>query len=156
GLITVHNLFDFTNLDQYDFKWELYKNGDKVKEGTFALNLAPHQQKDVKLSLPVMSAASGEEYFVNVFAFTKKASELVPSGHEVAREQFKAGGDYFAAAGKGGSDKLEVKKEGDKLSFKAGGISGEFDLRRGVLSRYALNNSSPVMQFPEPYFWRAP
>jgi len=156
GLITVHNLFDFTNLDQYDFKWELYKNGDKVKEGTFALNLAPHQQKDVKLSLPVMSAASGEEYFVNVFAFTKKASELVPSGHEVAREQFKAGGDYFAAAGKGGSDKLEVKKEGDKLSFKAGGISGEFDLRRGVLSRYALNNGSPVMQFPEPYFWRAP
>lgn len=34
GLITVRNVFDFTDLEQYNFKWELYKNGEKNYRAT--------------------------------------------------------------------------------------------------------------------------
>lgn len=155
GIITVQNSFDFTNLDQYRFVWELYRNGQKVMEGAFALQLAPHSQKDVVLPWVAFQKEPGE-YFVNVYAYTRKATDLVPVGHEVAREQFQTGGDYFATK-KPSEDKLQVTREENRLRFRSGAISGEFDLRQGRLSRYTFNNEGGVVgQFPEPYFWRAP
>src|SRR3954468_9069777 len=35
NIITIHNYYDFTNLNQYNFKWVLYRNGEAVKDGTF-------------------------------------------------------------------------------------------------------------------------
>ena len=65
----------------------------KVKDGTFAVRLAPKQQKDITLQVPAYKSTGGSEYFLNVYAYTSKksATELVPAGHEVAREQFKIG-----------------------------------------------------------------
>ncbi len=155
GLITVENLFDFTNLDKYNFKWQLYKNGELQKEDNFTVKLDPHQQKDVKLKIPAVNTKDGEEYFLNVFAVTKGVSELMESGHEIAREQLAIGkSNYFAKPAAGGS--LKINREGNKLMFEAGGISGEFDTERGHLSRYTQNGKSAMGKFPEPYFWRAP
>ena len=153
GLITIQNFFDFTDLDQYNFKWELYRNGKKTNEGTFAVNLAPHQQKDVQL--PAFKGNDEAEYYLNVYAFTKNATDLVPAEHEVAREQFKIGGDFFARS-KTVEGKLQVTKDANRLNFTSGNIKGEFDLRQGRLTRYTLNNQNILNQFPEPYFWRAP
>jgi beta-galactosidase len=153
GLITVQNRFDFTNLDQYDFKWQLCRNGKKTNEGTFVVNLAPHQQKNVQM--PSFNANDDAEYFLNVFAYSKNATELVPAGHEVAREQFKIGGDFFAR-NKTAEGKLQVTKDNNKISFAAGNIKGEFDVLQGRLTRYSINNQNVLNQFPEPYFWRAP
>ncbi len=156
GIITIQNLYNFTNLDQFNFKWELYRNGEQVNAGTFAVNVEPHKEKDVTLSLPEYKSPEGTECFLNVYAYTKNATDIVPSGHEVAREQFKKAGKYFykQPAVKG---KLLVAREGNKLTFIAGNVKGEFDLKDGRLRQYTLNNYSTVLnQFPEPYFWRAP
>ncbi|CAN5782710.1 glycoside hydrolase family 2 TIM barrel-domain containing protein [soil metagenome] len=153
--LTVQNIYDFTNLDQFNFKWEMYRNGEKIKEDTFIVNLAPHQQKDISLNIPMIKATEGSEFFVNVYAYTKNATELVPAGHEIAREQFKAGGDYFAHSNKA-ENKLEVTKTADRLSFVSGAVNGEFDLKQGRINRYTLHNENMIGQFPEPYFWRAP
>ncbi|MEO5681669.1 MAG: glycoside hydrolase family 2 TIM barrel-domain containing protein [Chitinophagaceae bacterium] len=156
GVITVQNLFNFTNLDQYQFTWEIYRNGEKVKDGKFALSLAPHQQKDITIPLPLFKSAEGSEYYVNIFAVTINATALVPAGHEIAREQFKQAGDYFARS-RVSDTKLQVNKENTRLSFTAGNVKGEFDLRQGRWLRYNSNNERGVLsQFPEPYFWRAP
>lgn len=155
GLITLQNQFAFTNLDQYQFKWELYQNGRKVNENTFEVNVAPRQQKDITLSLPTLNNTSGNEYFINLYAFTKTASELIPAGHEVAREQFKISGDYFNKNVITGN--LQTSREGDVLKFQSGNISGAFNVKRGTLVRYAIDNETVMIyQFPEPYFWRAP
>jgi beta-galactosidase len=157
GIISVENGFDFTNLEAYRFAWELYKNGQKQQKGTFDMNLAPHRQKDIALSLPAVTAAAGTEWHVNVTAYTKTATELLPAGAEIAREQFAYGpGAYFTAiTDKGG--KLEVKTEGDKLSFASGNINGEFDVKQGRLTRYGYGSNARLFyRLPEPYFWRAP
>lgn len=156
GMITLHNLFNFTNLDQYNFKWELYKNGEKTQENSFAVNLAPHQQKDIALALPAIPANTGDEYFVNVFAIIKQATECLPVGHEIAREQFRLGeGNYFARTTQA-IGRLEVTKDTSKLRFTSGAVWGEIDLRSGNISRYTLGEDRMIAQFPEPYFWRAP
>ncbi|MBC8052205.1 MAG: DUF4981 domain-containing protein [Sphingobacteriaceae bacterium] len=156
AVLSVQNLFDFSNLKDYNFKWELYRNGKKIKESPLAINLAPHQIKDIKLSLPTLQTEPGVEYYLNVMAYTKVPTELVDAGHEIAREQFKLAGDYFNNASKPGG-KLKLVNEKNQLSFSSGDISGEFDLRTGKLIRYS-SKSTPfvIRQFPEPYFWRAP
>lgn len=156
GKITVENLFDFTDLDQYNFKWELLSGGQKVKEGTFVVKLAPHQKKDVTLSLPRIKVAAGGEIFLNVYAYTRKATALVPASHEIAREQFKLGGDYFASTGSP-TGSLKVGRDGDIITFSSGNIRGSFNVSWGGFTKYATDDQSRIMRnFPEPYFWRAP
>ncbi|WP_207421315.1 glycoside hydrolase family 2 TIM barrel-domain containing protein [Desertivirga brevis] len=155
GLLTVYNYFDFTNLNQYNFKWELLRNGEKVKEGTFEVNLAPHQQKDVRLNVPMFKSPTGSEYYLNIFAFTKTATDLVPAGHEIAREQFKKAGDYFAGR-EVGTGRLNIEKSNNRLRFTAGDIKGEFDQTTGRFISLSSKNLPAIRQYPEPFFWRAP
>lgn len=128
----------------------------KITEQPFKVSLAPHGQKDVKISLPAVTSEPGIEYMLNVFAYTRTANDLVPAQHEIAREQFILNGaDYFKRHLRDGGQ-LELKQDGNRLSFQSGQVKGEFDLKEGRLKRYALGGSSPINGFPEPYFWRAP
>jgi beta-galactosidase len=155
GTVTVKNLFSFTNLDQYDFKWQLIRNGEKIKEENFQVTLAPHQQKDIALAIPMIKAVAGTEFYINIIATTKKATELVAAGYEIAAEQFKSGGDYFAARDVTAAT-LRVQKDAEKLSFQSGNISGEINLRQGWVRSYRTKAGTQLNRFPEPYFWRAP
>jgi beta-galactosidase len=51
---------------------------------------------------------------------------------------------------------LKVKQEGDKITFTAGEVRGEFDKKQGRLTDYRLRDQPVVESYPEPYFWRAP
>ncbi len=155
GLITIENIYDFTNLDQFTFRWQLLRNGELVKDGEFEANVAPHTEKDFSIPVPSFKSTEGSEYFLNVYAYTKNATELVPAQHEVAREQFKTAGDYFARAQATGTA-LKVTNDGNRLNFTAGNIKGVFDLKQGRLTNYMVNNTSSGIAAPEPYFWRAP
>ena len=152
----IKNKFNFTNLDAYDFKWELVADGTVTDQGNFDLALAPHQEKEVTIDLPKLGS---REYFLNVYAFTKKAGALVPAGHEIAREQFSVGNTSFFDAKENitatGGLKHTVKNE--MLSFRTEDVSGEINLKTGKIERYALKDDAQVItKFPEPYFWRAP
>ncbi|MDF7813061.1 glycoside hydrolase family 2 TIM barrel-domain containing protein [Hymenobacter sp. YC55] len=158
GRITVINGFSFINLDRYNFRWELLRNGTMVKQGKFDVKLAPQQQKEIKVALPAMPSQPGTEYVLNVFAETKAAGPLVPAGHEVAREQFvlTPAATLFTATKPAGTGSLQVKREGDKLTFTAGDVRGEFNTKQGRLVDYRLRDQQVVGNYPEPYFWRAP
>lgn len=155
GNLTVENLFDFTNLDQYHFKWVLTSNGKAIKEGTFDVSIDPHTKKEIKLNLPTFKSVAGTEYFLNVYAYRKKASAMLPAGFEVANEQFYYGGNFFDKVSQPNS-RLTVKTEDNKLSFTAGDVSGEFNTKTGRFTNYNKGNSRGLNRFPEPYFWRAP
>jgi beta-galactosidase len=157
GKIAVTNLFDFTDLDQYNFNWTLLKNGEVVHTGVFKAEAAPHQQKEITLDIPADKIKDSAEYFINISAIVSHAAETVmlPFGHEIAKEQFKLAGDYFTAA-KNTSGTLQVTKDENKLSFQSGTVSGEIDLKRGVVTNYRMKDGMQLNRFPEPYFWRAP
>ena len=155
GVISVRNLYDFTDLADYDFKWQLLKNGCPVDSGNFAVSLPPHSTKDVRLDIP-QPAEDGNEYFLNLYAYTRTATDLVPAQYEVAREQLKLGtGDFFAAKAVTTGDLVHQVKDG-VLSFQSGKVSGKINLKTGMLTDYALDGKGPLASYPEPAFWRAP
>src|SRR5690606_32423605 len=53
--------------------------------------------------------------------------------------------------------RLVVSKENNILKLTAGDVLTEFDTRSGRIIRFgAKDGSRPIIQFPEPHFWRAP
>lgn len=157
--LTVKNIFHYTNLNQYHFKFELVKDGIIVQEKVFNVDCAP--ESSVTIDLPVDVLTNTGEYFLNVYAYTKTATDLVPANHEVAREQFAIGkGNFFSEKVVETAKKsaLKIKKKGIELIFETKTIQGSFDLEKGVIKTYHFKNDSGTIinQFPTPYFWRAP
>jgi beta-galactosidase len=157
--LTIKNIFQYTNLNQYQFKFELFKNGQLVQEKTFNVDCEP--EENVTIDLPVEALNANAEYFLNVYAYTKTATDMVPVNHEVAREQFAIGqGNFFAEKTMEILKKkdLKFKTKASVLTFETNAVAGSFDLSKGVLKSYTSKNnpSEVVTAFPTPYFWRAP
>lgn len=156
GLITITNGFHYTNLKDYTFKYEVLKNGLIIKNGTFDVDLAPESQKQVQLEMSEMKIMDGVEYFLNVFAYTRFRSEMIPQGHEVAREQFKLGeGKYFVQSLKM-SGSVKVKEDNDYIYLNAENIYVSIGKRSGLINDYKIDNTSYFNKKPTPNFWRAP
>jgi beta-galactosidase len=156
--LMITNHFNFTNLSDYIFKWELIKNGSTAKSGEFNLDAAPEESKNVALDLG--SIEENSECFLNVFAVSKYDAPLVAKGHEFAREQFAIGkGSFFKNNNSAESaSKLKYTFKNNVLSFETENSIGEFDMQHGEILKYRSKNTdnSIVTNFPTPYFWRAP
>ncbi len=156
GILSVENKSSFTNLNQYDFKWQLLEDGQMIKEGNLMIDLPAMQAKKVQISLPATNN-NQKEYMLSVFAYTKNVAPLVPKGHEIAREQFQLNqSNYFA------NEKVVDKPEGitsiqkgNNLEIKTGEVTASFNLKTGELSSYTKAGKAVLQKMPEPYFWRA-
>lgn len=149
---TVENHFHYRNLSDYDFTWQLLEDGRVVAAGGFSPDVAPGATGRVRLTLPPLD--SGHEYYLNVFACTRAATEVVPAGHEVAREQFEVSRPVSAPAVAKGSPVAAVH-EGSEIVFDCGdGFRIAFDKRSGSLNDYSACGRR-VVESMEPNFWRA-
>lgn len=156
GSINVKNEFSFTHLKDFDFRWELLNNGQKISDGKFLVEVGAGETKNINLNLTQFKLPEGSELLLNVYAHQRLATPSVPAGHEVAREQFVLAGNYFAqkTASTGG---LTIEKTNDLVKFKSGNIEGDINLKTGDISRFMVNGINLKGGFfPEPYFWRAP
>ncbi len=156
GIINVVNEFNYINLENYIFEYEVLKNGEVIKKGNFDLNLAPGLSKQVKLKLPEMNLETGVEYLLNVSAFTRIGTEIIPQHHEVAREQFQLGkGTFFAKSVHSGNVPI-IKNDKDRVTISAGSVEVTINRRSGLIGSYKSNDKLYFNQTPTPNFWRAP
>lgn len=88
GAIEIANCYGFLNLNNFGLRYNILKNGEIVKTGTFDLpNCNPGDKATVKIP-GYSEAKSGEgEYFVNVEAFLKEKAIWADAGHIVANAQ---------------------------------------------------------------------
>lgn len=154
GIIEVQNDFGYTNLSEYIFKYEVLKNGKVIKEGVLNVALNPLSKKQIKIELPQINSIAGEEYLLNVFALTKVETEILPKGHEIAREQFVIEDTkYFTVEN---TKYIRPTEETDSFVFKAANVEVKIDKKSGLISDYSNNGKRYFEEFPKPNFWRAP
>lgn len=155
GIIEITNDFGFTNLNQYNFKYQILENGKIIKEGTMNVALNPKSKKQFKIDLPKLQSKESVEYLLNVFAYTKTGSEMLPQNFEIAREQFVIESDkYFAKAEETNPSKIQDEKEAFVLS--SDNVTVKISKTTGLISYYSLKGEEYFKQYPEPNFWRAP
>ncbi len=166
GKVKIKNEYNFTNLRNYDFLYEVLENGKIINNGSFEVDIDPGSQKTVQLNLNLPKSIAGKELLLNVFAYQKNTEAGIPSGYELAREQFQLGAGNFFDQKFDRGGKLIIERNNKVLKFSSGDISGEFDETTGKILAYRFKSSNLVTKsywqdgkhafFPEPYFWRAP
>lgn len=95
GKILLKNEFAFTNLKEFRFEYEVLKNGISIFKSNFDADVLPLNTKEIQLQLPEIKTEKGEEYLLNVYAYTKKTDGVLPVGHAIANEQFMLNSSYF-------------------------------------------------------------
>ncbi|MDD3195037.1 MAG: glycoside hydrolase family 2 TIM barrel-domain containing protein [Paludibacter sp.] len=155
GTIKIENDFVYTNLDKFRFVYEVLKNGQVVSSGTLAHQQAPRTAKEVRISLPEIKEEPGVEYYLAIYAYTREASEVLPAGYEIAREQFRLT-DSSAFVANSSTTGAEVTEQNDRVILKANGVEVHISKRSGMIDRYTANGRWYFRQYPRPNFWRAP
>jgi beta-galactosidase len=155
GKIRLKNRNLFTNLNAYNYQWELYKNGELLKKQNISVNGKPLSEAEITIPLPSLEFGKGVEYFLRLKALTKTATDLIPAGHEVAAEEFAfPENQFFAQSNPEGQ--LKITQTDKDLQFESGDVKGRISLKSGQLEEYTCNGKQLLRSAPVPNFWRAP
>lgn len=150
------NRFDFTDLSKYQLYWQIKGDGKVVGQGKLEpFALAPQQEKEIGLSVPVFEQQAGVEYFMELEFKTRVPDALLPAGFVIAREQFALPVKVLAV--RATPEKLPALKmvsTAEKLSFSGKDFALAFDRKTGLLNSYQLMGRELLQQALEPDFWR--
>ncbi len=154
GKFKVMNEYNFTALTEFNYRWELSKNGIVVKKQNFTFSEKANEAPTFSIPYGDIVTQSGEEYTVQMYAYTKNATALIPANFEVAKEQFFLSNNYFAKKNSI-KEKLIITKNDNDVEFLSGHVKGSFNTETGKWNYYTLKDENFINRLPEPYFWRA-
>ncbi|WP_416444775.1 glycoside hydrolase family 2 TIM barrel-domain containing protein [Leeuwenhoekiella sp. A16] len=154
----IDNRFFFTNLDQFEFNYELIEDGKSVEKGKLAdLNIEPQQSQTISVDALKGKLNADKEYFINFYVKTKTEKDLLPKDFEIAKAQFQLSSakkktEDFSAKAK----KLKVTQDTAEIVIANDNIQLSFDKKEGLLNYYVFSGDTLIRRGPKINFWRAP
>lgn len=158
GHIRVTNRNLFTDLAEYDLKWEVACNGQSIQTG--GIDLAVPAGEATEITVPFAHANEttlNGEYVLTLSMVLKKATPWAKVGHEVAWEQFVLPISRHEAlpAQTTSSDSVHVKEQADQLIVQVADVSLQFNKSNGCLSSIQNESEELLLEPLRPNFWRA-
>ena len=157
GKLEITNIYDFTNLNAYQFKWEVLSNGQVKTSGLLTtFDLEPGES--IIIDIPYAKDLDyNEENILTVSALTKKEKNLVPAAYEVAWEQFHLNGPtvkLFALS----KEKVNVKEDAQHITIESQQNKLVFHKEDGILHDFFIGDENIIKDGKgfTPNFWRAP
>ena len=157
--VLVENLYDFTNLDQFDFKAEIKADG-KVLQTTNIddISVETHTGKLIRIPLKNITFQDNTEYFVEFSTTTKKEWGILSEGFEVAREQIPLTSKFKKTISElETKNNLNVQNNQDQVTVSNEHLDLVFDKNEGRITSYLINGTELLKDEngPKPNFWRA-
>jgi len=158
GLIKITNKYDFTNLSEFNFEWEIVSDGNVVQSGKVPIpDLAPKKGIAILLPFEKIDPVPGAEYFLNIRILRSDAWNFVPENHVYASVQFKLPLEGNPVMAKHDNlALLQTKTTDTKLEVSGTDIKLVFDLVAGRLESYNYKGEELIKKGPAPDFWRPP
>ncbi|WP_372755748.1 glycoside hydrolase family 2 TIM barrel-domain containing protein [Mariniflexile sp.] len=154
GEVTIFNEYFFTNLNNFNFSWTLFKEGKEIgKSDIESFDLEPRGTKTITLNLPKVDLKSGE-YALQLVASTKNELPLLPKGYPLAKEEFIAG-TFTPVFQKNTDAVIAVESQDSLLTFKSAAFKASFNIKTGQLVTLDYGNENILLQGIKPNFWRA-
>ena len=158
GLIKITNKYDFTDLDQFSFDWDIISDGVAVKSGKLSFaGFKPHQDTIVAIPLSGIVPEPGTEYFLNFRVSRSDEWNYVPEDNVYASAQFK-----LPVEGKPVPPEmdelavLQTNSTGTRYEVSGNDFKIVFNLETGRMESFAFRGKELVRKGPEPDFWRPP
>lgn len=171
GQFTIQNKYDFTNLDAFDFTWELNSEEGLVAEGNIeGISVEPHavenfqipnlksQISNLKSQISNLTQISNtKEYFLTLSTKTKMATALVPAGHEVAWDQFVISSKKSEPKVKTEqAEPMSYEEKDGVLLIKGEDFKISFSSQTGQMTSWTIDGKELLIRGLAPDFWRAP
>ena len=83
GIITLENRYDFTDLKEFNFHYQMRVDDKIIPLGEFKVELAPHEKKDVALSYALPESCKLGAY-LEVYMDMVEATDWCEAGHNIA------------------------------------------------------------------------
>ena len=155
GQIEIKNMYDFTNLNTFDFSWQLRENGVVKASGKLPkINLDPQQSKRIRITMPDLDTKSSD-YHLNIYAATDSTQPLVPKDHILAYEEFELQSGKFLSKSIPSGSVIKTSKSDTSLMLTNESFQIEFDTKTGVLKTIDYGNGNILLKSITPNFWRA-
>ena len=158
--ILVENLYDFTNLNTFNFNAEIKADGEILK--TIKLNeldVTTHTSKLIRVSLKNIDFKPNTEYFLEIKATTKTNWGLLPKNFEVAKEQVKLNKTTIKNLTVNENyEQFKIVDTKKEIQLENSNTKIVFDKILGKITSYSFHNIQLIkdQKGPKPNFWRAP
>lgn len=158
GKFTITNRFYFTNLKKYQIHYSVLANNKTVRSGKVSLDIAPQASKEFTVPVNGLKAQPGMEYFVNFSVTTTQPEPLIPTGYEIAYDQFQLPIQAEKDAYKPSGAALKTATQGDEYSVSSSKVNFVFDKKSGLVTSYKVDGTEYFKDGfgIQPNFWRAP
>ena len=162
GRVRIHNGFNFTNLREFEIKWELRRDGAIAYAGSLGtIDLGPSESCELTIPLPQHWSSETGEWLLIVSLVLGTATAWAQHGHEIAWEQFLLEGKRVSAASSERrsptpSEGPLLQHTGESYLIVGPGWEVSFNRNRGALISL-VNRGRELLRRPlEPNVWRIP
>ena len=158
GTVRIRNKYDFTNLSEFDFEWEVNADGKAVQSGKLSFpDFRPGADTVLSLAFNEIDPVPGTEYFLNLRASRNDEWNGVPADHIYASEQFLLPGATPKPVPSGLElTILQTNTLDTTLEVSGNDMKILFDLVRGRMMSFKYKGHDLIKKGPEPDFWRPP
>jgi beta-galactosidase len=156
--VLVENLYDFTNLNEFQISAYIKANGRVIKTfETPALSVAPHSSSTINLDLNGIFIEPNTEYFIHFEVSLKNEKGMLPSGHIVANEQIKLPWTERQKSENKLSSSLKLEQTKEHIKIFNENVIVKFCASAGVLCGYKVNGIEFIHEEMglNPDLWRA-
>jgi beta-galactosidase len=158
GMVKIKNKYDFTDLSEFIFEWEVVCDGVAIQSGKIPVPaIKPKADLLIKVPLNQIDPAPGAEYFLNFKVLRSEAWNYVPEDHVYATAQFKLPVVVKPVLSKRDNLAiLQTKTVGKKLEVSGVNMKIVFDLGSGSMESFNYKGRELMKKGTEPDFWRPP
>jgi beta-galactosidase len=158
GMIRVTNKYDFTNLSEFNFEWEVVSDGKVLQSGKIPFpDFKPGKTANFMVPYTRINPAPGAEYFLNLRVSRSDEWNFVPEDNVYATAQFKlpyeSSGIPFRMDG---LTMLKTSTDNKTLDVSGENLKITFNMETGRMVSYNYKGRELFVKGPEPDFWRPP
>lgn len=158
GRFRVSNRNLFTDLDEYDLKWEVACYGTTVQTGQIDLALPAGEVTEITVPFAHANETTPSgEYVLTLSLALKETTIWAEAGHEVTWEQFVLPVVQYEAHPNETaiSNNMHVKEEVNHLNILVANTSLQFNKANGTLVSIQNEGEELLLEPVRPNFWRA-
>ncbi len=151
--VTLQNRHHFTDLNQFDVRWEILSDGRVTKSGTKMLQCAP--QTETTFTIPEIPTGFNSETILRLSLLSKTKNWYSDKGYEIAFQEFNLGGAYVSA-GMTDEGQISVDESDDNYNITIGSVLYTISKTSGTLSKMEVDGTDLIKSGFKLETWRTP
>ena len=159
GVLEVKNKQDFSTPAWIRGEWELKVSGKSIAKGKLpALKAAPQTSEKIKLKLPAIEFAPGDEAFLNIQFFAAQKTAWCDAGHVLGWDQIalplKAKRSAKASAPKSAAQPLALKSDANGFAISNDTLQVHVSKSSGLIESLTWQGREFLEVGPKLQIWR--